>query len=50
MNRLAERQIGDNAANRDCWDVFRTHRDKVTDLLRGDSKAVERSSFGAQFV
>jgi hypothetical protein len=33
MNRLVEAQVGYNAASRDGWDTYRSHRKAVTELL-----------------
>jgi hypothetical protein len=35
MNPLTEQQVENNAASRDRWELFRPHRDRVTELLRG---------------
>jgi hypothetical protein len=39
MNEPADEQVRNNAASRDRWDLYRPHRDRVTDLLRPDRAA-----------
>jgi hypothetical protein len=47
MNTLAELQFENNAASRDCWGLFRAHRDKATGLLSNATRAGRLCVLGA---